>query len=191
VPVREIARLAGVTERTLYKYVEKGGWRRRYVCRAREGTVAAVHRGRRLVPSPRFVPVKGAGGRFIPREEAGRPHPSGLKALDPDGARQAIARCARAALLSETAAAQAVAEREARAALAKAKHDDEAEMRAIESIVMAVVELGKLEQEMETPSSRAQDLLSRLAMAISRALTPRGGRACARVGRAAAGTSRP
>ncbi|MGA7975355.1 MAG: helix-turn-helix domain-containing protein, partial [Pseudolabrys sp.] len=30
VPVREIARLAGVSERTLYKYVEKYRWKKRY-----------------------------------------------------------------------------------------------------------------------------------------------------------------
>ena len=35
VPVREIAQLAGITERTLYKYVQKGGWRRRQICIAR------------------------------------------------------------------------------------------------------------------------------------------------------------
>ena len=29
-PVAEIARLAGVAERTLYKYVQRGGWRRRH-----------------------------------------------------------------------------------------------------------------------------------------------------------------
>ncbi len=30
IPVAEIARLAGVAERTLYKYVQRGGWRRRH-----------------------------------------------------------------------------------------------------------------------------------------------------------------
>ena len=30
VPVAEIARLCGVTERTLYKYARKGGWKPRY-----------------------------------------------------------------------------------------------------------------------------------------------------------------
>jgi hypothetical protein len=47
VPVREIAQLCGVTERTLYKYAARGRWRKRYARRA-------LH--------------KGAGGRFIPQE---------------------------------------------------------------------------------------------------------------------------
>lgn len=45
VPVREVARIAGVIERTLYKYVEKGGWKRRYKCVARDEAVAAANRG--------------------------------------------------------------------------------------------------------------------------------------------------
>src|SRR5207302_5009590 len=36
VPVREVARLAGVSERTIYKYVRKGGWRRRHAGPARD-----------------------------------------------------------------------------------------------------------------------------------------------------------
>lgn len=71
VPVREIARLAGVTERTLYKYVERGNWKRRNIALSQ-----AMRR------------AKGAGGRFIRREQIGEPHPTGLKALDPEGARR-------------------------------------------------------------------------------------------------------
>ena len=42
VPVREIAAIAGVTERTLYKYVEKHGWTKRYHLLPR-GRAAAAH----------------------------------------------------------------------------------------------------------------------------------------------------
>jgi transposase-like protein len=86
VPVREIARRTGVCERTLYKYVEKGGWRRRY-------------RGKSLT-------AKGAGGRFIRADDAGKPQRSGMKALDPQGEARALARCKRAATLSDEALAR-------------------------------------------------------------------------------------
>src|SRR5262245_56608871 len=39
-PVREIARLAGVNERTLYRYVARGGWRRRYEGHGEEAAAA-------------------------------------------------------------------------------------------------------------------------------------------------------
>src|SRR5438552_6040374 len=50
-PVREIARLAGVSERTLYKYVQKGGWRRRHACPARE---VSANASRAAMPGPGF-----------------------------------------------------------------------------------------------------------------------------------------
>ena len=76
VPVREIARLAGVTERTIYKYAARGGWRGRYAAR----------------------PVKGSGGRFVARAAAGRPVVQGIKALDPAARAKASAACAAASL---------------------------------------------------------------------------------------------
>ena len=92
VPVREIAQLAGITERTLYKYVQKGGWGRRQICIAR-----------------------GAGGRFIPLADADKPHASGIGALDPQAAGQAAARCLRAHAISEKAMMEAAAVAQARA----------------------------------------------------------------------------
>jgi hypothetical protein len=113
-PVAEIARLAGVHERTLYRYVERGGWTRRYPVRGVEA--AAANRGRKRGPRP--PQPKGAGGRFIPRAEWGRPHPSGLKALDPQGAARAAAECQRWGALAGEAMARAIsfndAERHAR-----------------------------------------------------------------------------
>jgi hypothetical protein len=72
VPVREIARLAGVSEPTIYKYVRRGGWKRR-----NEALAASLRR------------AKGAGGRYIRREDIGKPHLSGLAALDPERALRA------------------------------------------------------------------------------------------------------
>lgn len=85
VPVREIAGVAGVTERTIYKYVAKLGWKRRYRC----------------------APEKGAGGRFIRREDKGLPFAQGLKATDPAGAQRAVVACGEAERLSREAQAEA------------------------------------------------------------------------------------
>ena len=82
VPVREIAALAGVSDRTIYKYAARHGWRPRVT---------------RL--------VRGVGGRFVPLADDGKPHAVGLKALDPDGAAQAAADCAQAGALADKAAA--------------------------------------------------------------------------------------
>jgi hypothetical protein len=110
VPVHEIARIAGVTERTIYKYVAKQGWTKRYRVLPRGEAAAQANRGRRTAPSAAAVPVKGAGGRFIRREDADKPVARGLKATDAAGAALALADCSKAAQLA--AAAQAKAEEE-------------------------------------------------------------------------------
>jgi len=116
VPVREIATIAGVSERTLYKYVRKHDWKRRYRCLARDEAVAAANRSRRWRPSAKARPVKGSGGRFIRRADKDKPFPTGLKALDPAGYSDAEARCGVAEPLSREAlelvlAAQGLEER--------------------------------------------------------------------------------
>lgn len=112
VPVSEIARLVGVNERTLYRYVALGNWKRRYPSRK---------------PGPDYPQVRGAGGRFIPRADADKPVVHGLKALDPEARAQAAAACAAAS---------------ARHAKAKAKADSaqvwEARRRAIDSVTAAM-----------------------------------------------------
>lgn len=102
-PVREIAQIAGVTERTIYKYAAKHRWkpRRRWV----DGKAGERCRG--WNPGGDFAPVKGAGGRFIPRAEADKPHPVGLKASDPAGAARAAAACVRAGELAAAAVCNA------------------------------------------------------------------------------------
>jgi len=110
VPVAEIARLAGVHERTLYKYAEKGQWRRRY---GGNGVAAGVAK-RAAVRKPRAcVTAKGAGGRFIRNADAGKSFVRGLKALDPLGEQRALESCERAAALSDDAAARTLRLREA------------------------------------------------------------------------------
>jgi hypothetical protein len=133
VPVREIARLLGVAERTLYKYVRKGGWRRRHANPAGDAAIAAANRGRRHAPA-RPAPVRGAGGRFVRRADAEKPFARGLKALDPGGAEEALARCAHAAALAQAALAEA---RDLRIALS--------DVRTLVALVRLVRELVAIE----------------------------------------------
>jgi len=107
VPVREIAAIAGVTERTLYKYVEKHGWKKRYAVLPRGEAAAAGNRGRRWAHRQGLAPAKGAGGRFIRREDIGKPFATGLKALDAQGRAQALARCDEAEPAARAAQAEA------------------------------------------------------------------------------------
>jgi len=120
VPVSEIARLVGVNERTLYRYVALGNWKRRYPNRK---------------PRPDYPQVRGAGGRFIPRCDAGKPVVHGLKALDPQARAQAALACAAAS---------------ARHAKARAKADAaqvwEARRRAIDSVSAAMAAYSRWRQ---------------------------------------------
>jgi hypothetical protein len=110
VPVAEIARLAGVHQRTLYKYVQKGGWRRRHATQ----DLASAVRKRAQKRKPRAcVTGKGAGGRFIRGADAGKPFRRGLKALDPEGEARALRRTRRAATLSDDATSRTRRLREA------------------------------------------------------------------------------
>jgi hypothetical protein len=114
VPVREIALIAGVSERTLYKYVARHGWKKRYRMLPRGEAAARANRGRHMEPSADsqavLSPVKGAGGRFICRDDREMPVAAGLKATDPAAAMRAAARCGGVARLSARAQAQARAE---------------------------------------------------------------------------------
>jgi AcrR family transcriptional regulator len=103
VPVREIAARAGVTERTLYKYACKGQWRPRYL--RSNASACMLMRGWRAAEG--FAPVTGAGGRFVRREDGGKPFAKGLKALDPAARAKAEAECAEAVRLSREAAQEA------------------------------------------------------------------------------------
>jgi hypothetical protein len=87
VPVAEIAALAGVTERTIYKYAAKQNWTPRY----RESADGSRLRGGRWRAAAQLAPVKGAGGRFIRRADKGKPFAAGLKATDPAAAALAAA----------------------------------------------------------------------------------------------------
>ena len=111
VPVAEIAALAGVAERTVYKYAAKGRWRPRYRWSGEGGRPRGA-RWRALAP---IAPVKGAGARFIRRAEAGKPVATGLKATDPAGAARALESCGAAAGLSREAQQQAEAARRSEA----------------------------------------------------------------------------
>lgn len=103
VPVREIARFANVSERTIYKHVAKGGWRRRYGGKGLASAVAKRAATRKAATARAGITAKGAGGRFVRAEAAAEPQRRGLKALDPPGEARALARVSRAAVLSEDA----------------------------------------------------------------------------------------
>jgi hypothetical protein len=104
VPVREIAARAGVTERTIYKYAAKHAWKPRY-----RWTPDGA-RPRAWRPRVRFAPAKGAG-RFIRRDDKGKPIAAGLKATDAQGAARAGAACANAQALAQQAQAEAEKDR--------------------------------------------------------------------------------
>jgi hypothetical protein len=129
VPVREVARIAGVSERTLYKYVQTLGWTPRVTRRAGDGRPTAAQRA-----------ARGAGGRFMALADADKPHARGLKALDPEGARLAGERCRRAAALSQAADAAA----QARAARVRAEREAQAQRRIYELLAGALVALGRI-----------------------------------------------
>src|SRR5437764_2546304 len=152
VPVREIARLAGVSERTIYKYVRKGGWRRRHAGPARDlpaevlaeadaavaAAAAADAVGGAETAGPGFglgfAPVKGAGGRFIRREDKDLPQARGLKALDPPGAQRAAAACVAASVLADQAATAAAAAARAQRLREQATRDAQVRMRTFERL---------------------------------------------------------
>lgn len=149
VPVAEIARLVGVTERTLYKYAAKGEWRRRYVVKPRGEAAAAANRGRHWQRADGFVPVKGTGGRFTARAEAGRAVAHGLKALDPDGAARAALACAAAELRHCKAASKA-----------RAAQVWEARRRAIDAVSSAMAVYNRFRATRSpgrSPAERAHD----------------------------------
>ncbi len=114
VPVAEIARLCGVTERTLYKYARKGGWKPRYawvdfrIDARNDARDDAGGRARRRRPGDAaFAPVKGAGARFVKRADKGKPVAAGLKATDALSAARAATDCAAAETMGREALAEA------------------------------------------------------------------------------------
>jgi hypothetical protein len=106
VPVATIAALCGVSERTLYRHARKGGWRFRY------RRAAARAPAPPSAPRPARTP-RGAGGRFVAKAQAGAPHRSGLKALDPAGEAQALSACEQARAFADAALARAIARQDA------------------------------------------------------------------------------
>jgi predicted transcriptional regulator len=96
VPISEIARLAGVHERTLYKHARRHRWRRRNVRAMRE---EIGPRAQLAAAKPERLRSGGAG--------------RGLKARDPAEAERAAVALERAAVLSDRALTRARALREA------------------------------------------------------------------------------
>ncbi|MGZ5864257.1 MAG: hypothetical protein ACXWKC_02660 [Xanthobacteraceae bacterium] len=139
VPVREIARICGVTERTILKYAQKGNWKPRYHWIAGEAGV----RHRRWRPTPKFAPVTGAGARFIRREDKDKPFAVGLRANDPAAAARAVVQCERARGMAKEA------ERRAPRDLAAEK-----EIEAIAAVGAALAEINAWRRAQEKQQAK-------------------------------------
>jgi hypothetical protein len=158
VPVREIARLCGVTERTIYKYARKLAWSPRVTRLAGDGK-----------PTAAKLAARGAGGRFIPLAHAGLPHAQGLKALDADGARVAASACARAEVLSDQAIADSIKTAQGRAARDAEERQAKASERMFELLAGSLAELAQLRAERRGRASpRAEELSLLLECVILR-----------------------
>lgn len=96
VPVREIARLCGVSVRTLYHHVHARGWRRRRSSVPRDGAKSARQRA-----------------RYVAAKSLRPPMSRGLKARDPAGQARALEGARRAAELAGEALAKAIARQDA------------------------------------------------------------------------------
>ncbi len=153
VPVAEIARLAGVTERTIYKYAAKEQWTPRYAWGEDGSRPRGQRAGERCAPD--IVPVRGTGGRFIRRADAGKPFATGLKATDPTAAAEVVAACRREEAASRAAQAKA-----------KAAQHAEAELHAMETVSRTLQELNRfLDERDKAPSAaRGDDRIERLIM---------------------------
>ena len=113
VPVREIARLAGVTERNVYALVRRLG------CRPRVRLASGG--GRRIVP---LGATRGAE-------------------LDAGGVQRAMLACTKAVAQAERVAADARAAREAGATMRQAGRDAAAQARTLELLARTISELAK------------------------------------------------
>jgi hypothetical protein len=96
VPVRAIARLCGVSVRTLYHHVHARGWRRRRSSVPRDPKKSARQKARYRAATA----LRNAS-------------PRGLKARDPDGQARALGAARRAAELAGEALAKAIARQDA------------------------------------------------------------------------------
>jgi hypothetical protein len=157
VPVAAIARLAGVTERAVYKWAKKFDWRPRVVRLAR-----------------------GTGGRFVPLADASRPVATGIMALDPQRAERTAARCVAAGLIAADAAKAAVraarrrhAQVQAERAEAAAAREADARLREWASINRALHQAVRMREEAQGDPDRiaaAERLLAAIATQMERCL---------------------
>jgi len=133
VPVREIARLAGITERNVYATVRRLG------CRPRM----------RLAP--------GGGRRLVPLADT-RPAKRGGAGLDAAGVRRAARAVRRAVEHQRKLVAAALADRDTRIAEKNLRRKCEADLRALSQLGQALRDLAQLEAaEKARADARARD----------------------------------
>ena len=139
-PVREIAHIAGIIERTLYKYAQTGGWKRRNWRQARYD-----------------------GARLVPAGEAGFPDIGGPEVPAPEAAQQTAARYIQVRRLVDEAGAAAAAaakerEKAARKRAARGESDalTEARLAAFAELNRTLADLRRLEETGGKDSLAAQ-----------------------------------
>ena len=133
VPVGALARLCGVSLRTLYHHVHKQGWRRRRSSVPRD--LAKSERQKR---------------RYRERKAKEQASPRGLKARDPAGHARALAAAERAGLLSGEALSRAIA-----------RHDMEAYGRTLAHLTQALRALAAADKAAQPPRVRGKDRVKR------------------------------
>lgn len=130
VPVRDIARLCGVSLRTLYDHVNGKGWTRR----------------RASVPSD-LAKSERQKARYRAMRALSPARPRGLKASDPEGQARALAAAERAGALAGAALAKAIA-----------RQDAEAQARMLAMLTRAMRDLalarGLIEKRRQKPRKR-------------------------------------
>jgi hypothetical protein len=152
VPVRELAALAGITERTIYKYARKGGWTPRY--RWDTGTAERV---RGWDAGETFASAKGAGGRFIARADKDKPFAAGIAATDAVRVARAAKACADAAAIGEAAQAQT---RRSRCA--------EARLSAIDAVARAIANVARYRDSLRERVAKHSAVQNRVEGALCR-----------------------
>jgi len=147
VRVREIAELAGVSERTIYKYASAGRWRPRYAWLG-----------------------GGMAGRFAPLATDDALQSADAKALTPADVAKALGRRRDIVARARAAGPQLASEAQALANQARADWEERRRQSALTALTAALTELARMQAEDRAQpglrSRRAKQLAARLEDAV-------------------------